>query len=249
MHAPFVERVRIAWPLSALLVAMHVGMLAGCSSTELLNSTGACVQGQSEQCACSSGGLGFRTCGNDSQYGQCFCDAPSSGGSGGAGGVAGSPIGGSAGSPIGGSSGTGGEAAVGGGSTMAGTGGVGGFAGATGGAGAGGVSGMTGGSAGVAGVMISGGTGGVSGMGGTGGSSGMGGTSGDSGPGRDPKPGELYGDCLANGQCDDGLLCVNDGSSGFPETYCSTTCDALNPTCPRSRGDGMVVCLFGICVR
>lgn len=244
MYAHFVDRLRFAWSPSALLL----GMLVGCSSTEILNSSGACVQGQSQQCSCDSGAVGFRTCGNDSEYGQCFCDAPSSGGSSGAAGAAGSPIGGSAGISTGGSSGTGGEAAVGGGSTMAGTGGVGGFAGVTGGAGAGGASGMTGGGAGAAGVM-SGGTGGEAAMGGTGGTSGMDGTGGNSGPGRDPKPGELYGDCLANGACDDGLLCVNDGSSGFPETYCSTTCDALNPMCPRSRGDGMVVCLFGICVR
>jgi hypothetical protein len=97
---------------------------------------------------------------------------------------------------------------------------------------------------------MSGGVGGASGMEATGGASGDNGSGGMGGPGRDPKPGELYGACLDNSGCDDGLLCVNDGSSGMQETYCSTTCDALAPmSCPRSRGDGMVICLFGICVR
>jgi hypothetical protein len=238
MHANS-DRIREAWLATALLGAL----LSGCSSTENLEAPGTCVQGQSELCTCASGAVGFRECSHDSEYSECRCDAPSSGGSGG---TAGEPIAGAAGIPSGGSAGAAGSAGSGGSggvNPMTATGG-------SGGTGSGGISGVTGGSAGVAGIMMSGGIGGVSGMAATGGASGDDGSGGMMGPGRDPSPGELYGECLDNGGCDDGLLCVNDGSSGMQETYCSTTCNALEPMpCPRSRGDGMVICLFGICVR
>lgn len=242
MHA-YSDRIRVAWLASALLSAS----LSSCSGTQTLEAPGTCVQGQSERCTCASGAVGVRTCSHDSEYSQCRCDGSSSGG---AGGTAGQPIAGAAGNPIGGSAGIGGVGGGGGVNPMAGIGGTAGVSGGSAGTGTGGFSGMTGGSAGVAGIMMSGGVGGVSGMDATGGASGDDGSGGMMGPGRDPEPGELYGDCLDNGGCDDGLLCVNDGSSGMQETYCSTTCDALAPMpCPRSRGDGMAICLFGICVR
>jgi hypothetical protein len=243
MHA-YSDRIRVAWLPSALLTMLLSIFASSCSSTQILEAPGTCVQGQSALCTCESGAVGFRSCGDDSEYSPCRCDAPNTGG---AGGTGGQPIAGAAGSPIGGSAGIGGAAGGGGVNPMAGVGG-------SAGAGIGGVSGMTagmtGGSAGVAGIMMSGGVGGVSGMDATGGTSGDDGSGGMSGPGRDPKPGELYGDCRDNGGCDDGLLCVNDGSSGMQESYCSTTCNALEPMpCPRSRGDGMVICVFGFCVR
>lgn len=228
--------------------AVVCALLAACSSTETLASPGTCVEGQTQECSCSDGQTGVRECERNNEYGVCICGAPTSGGSGGSGGVAGV-----AGNPVGGS---GGFAAIGGMNAMAGTtggsagaagitGGSGGFA-ATGGTNA--MAGTTGGSAGAAGVT--GGSGGESGSGGASGMDGSGGEGGMSGPGRDPEPGELYGECLANGGCDDGLLCVNDSSAGSADSYCTTTCDALSPmSCPRARGDGMVVCILGICVR
>ena len=127
--------------------------------------------------------------------------------------------------------------------------------GAGGTSGAGGSAGMIAGAGGLsgsgAGGMATGGTG-------TGGIGGMGidpidaGTpdGGNSGPGTPPGPGELYGDCLANGSCNDGMLCVSDGTSGIPMSYCTTTCGGFADTrCPRPRGDRMATCVLGICVR
>jgi hypothetical protein len=125
------------------------------------------------------------------------------------------------------------------------SGGVGGIGGVGGG---GAFGGMTGGASGSGGTT--GGSGGGAGT--TGGSGGMAGTTGGSGggPGRDPRPGELYGDCLDTGSCNDGLLCISDGSSGTPMSYCTTTCGGLDQMrCPRSRNGAMATCVLGICVR
>jgi hypothetical protein len=104
------------------------------------------------------------------------------------------------------------------------------------------------------------GFGGMAGASGTaGGSAGAGGmvaghagdgSGGSSGPDREPRPGELYGDCLASGSCDAGLLCISDGSSGVPMSYCTTTCGSFDQMpCPRARDDRMATCVLGICVR
>ena len=105
---------------------------------------------------------------------------------------------------------------------------------------------------GLGGVGATGGSGGVPPVGAGGMSAGEGGDGfgGNSGPGREPDPGELYGDCLSNGSCDAGLLCISDGSSGVPMSYCTTTCGTPNQMrCPRARDDRMARCVLGICVR
>jgi hypothetical protein len=229
------------------LLGLAAALLLSCSSTQTLESAGACIEGQSAQCTCSDGTPGFRTCGRDSEYGACDCSGQLASGSGGM-----QSTGGSAGNPIAGSSGVGGTAGsnpIGGAGGAAGMAGAGGSAGGTTGGEGGMIGGMTGGSAGIGGASATGGVGGTDPMGGqTGG--GEGGEGGDSGPGREPQPGELYGDCHADGACDDTLLCVNDSSGGLTDSYCTTTCDALaGMSCPRVRGEPMATCLFGICVR
>lgn len=230
------------------LVGFAAALLLSCSSTQTLEAPGICIEGQSTGCMCSDGAPGFRTCGRDYVYGACDCRGQPSSGSGGM-----QSTGGFAG--IGGSSGVGGAAGVAGSNPVAGSGGASGMAGVGGSAGtsiggAGGmIGGMTGGSAGVSGASGEGASGGIGGASPMGGQSG-GGEGGNSGPGRDPKPGELYGECHTDGACDDALLCVNDSSGGLTETYCTATCDALNGmSCPRARGERMAICLFGICVR
>lgn len=228
------------------LLGLAAALLLSCSSTQTLESAGACIEGQSTHCTCGDGTPGFRTCGRDSEYGACDCGGQLASGSGGM-----QSTGGSAGSSIGGSSGAGGAAGTGGSGGSNPIGGSGGSAGVAGAGGSAGsmVGGMTGGSTGIGGESATGGMGGIGGTDPIGGQSG-GGEGGDSGPGRDPQPGELYGDCQTDGSCDDMLLCVNNSSGGLTESYCTTTCDALaGMTCPRVRGERMATCLFGICVR
>jgi len=222
---------------------MCSALLAGCSGTQTVEiAQGPCVQGQSASCPCDDGSLGIRRCGSDSEYGQCLCSqqqlptagsnpAAGSGGAGigaggvdataGAAGIAGIPAG------AGGASGSSGASGFGGMTAGTGFGGVGGVGGATGGSG---------------GVPV--------GTGGTPAGAGGDGSGGNSGPGREPEPGELYGDCLSIGACDAGLLCISDGSSGVPMSYCTTTCGTPNQLrCPRARDDRMATCVLGICVR
>lgn len=209
------------------------------------------MEGQSQSCTCANGVTGYRTCGRDNEYGACSCDDPSSGGSGGL------PIGGSAGNPVSGSGGFSGAGAGGFGGVSGMTGGSAGVTGGSGGltGGIGGIGGTVGGSSGMTGGIggVSGGSGGMTGgVGGTtGGSGGMSGTDGgNGGPDHEPLPGEVYGECRDNGECDEGLLCVNDSSNGVAESYCTAPCDALSPMpCPRQHGGGMAVCVLGICVR
>lgn len=249
-----------AAPSAPILLAL--ALLAACGGTQTLETAqGPCVEGQSARCDCDDGSVGVRLCGRDSRYGACDCPAgagasgttgganPTAGTTGGAAGVAGvmiDPVGGTGGG--GGFPPTGGSSGVGGG----GVGGVAGVAGMTGGASgtSGGFGGSTGGFGGMTGGSpATGGSGGAAGT--TGGSGGMSATGGSGGgPGNEPKPGELYGDCLASGTCKNGLLCISDGSSGIPMSYCTTTCGGVDGMrCPRSRDDQMATCVLGICVR
>ena len=243
-----------------LALVCSVLLAAACGGTQTLEvAQGPCVEGQTSRCDCGDESIGVRRCGSDSHFGECTCPGGASGTTGGTNPTAGTTGGAAGGAgtvdPVAGTGGGGGFPPSGGAAGVSGFGGTtggssgmsGGVDGIGGGGGGGGFGGMTGGTSGTSGG--SGGSGGT-----TGGSGGMagttGGSGGDGGPGRDPRPGELYGDCLDTGLCDDGLLCISDGSSGTPMSYCTTTCGALDQArCPRSRNGAMATCVLGICVR
>lgn len=243
---------------AALYAAFCVAIAGGaCSTTSSIEApAGACVRGQVTACSCGDGAQSVRTCNADSVYGACDCVGSPTAGSGA--GTAGS----------GGSSGTGVIAGASGGDNG------GGASGAAAGMGTGGQAG-TDSSGGVSGGGIGGdmqppeagssagtsaGAGGIGpdagGQGGEGGQSGEGGQGGESGGDPVPMPaapGELYGPCLSDSSCGNGLFCVTSTSSSGSNweqvtSYCTPGCGASTPCPMPATGNVPGSCVFGVCV-
>ena len=201
----------------AIVVLAWAGSALGCSFDSAPLGLAVCVDGQSVECACQSGAArGLQTC-SDGEYGACACGvvgAPSAtAASGDDGSVSSSDLASPADS-LGGSAG---------GSSEDGSGaGAGGDSGAAGSAtGAGGAAG----NAGIGGNAGSAGSAGTVGAGGSNGDAGNGGRAGSSVDPVDPaRPGELYGACSVQGDCQDGRICYTLSIDGSVTGYCAPAC-------------------------
>jgi hypothetical protein len=243
--------------IAAAAVAAWLGQAQACGFDTTPMGAAVCVEGQSAQCACEGGESGLHTC-SQGEFGACAC-APSSGaglpGAGGSGASAsnGSGPAGSAASTVAGTAGEGGAGATGGSAGTSASAGAGAVP-AAGGAGAGAGSGAAGsaGQAGSGGEAGSAG-GGAAGWAGSWGGAGRDGTAGD---GLGANPGELYGFCAQQDDCQSGLYCLMVSIDTTVSGYCAPPC-TLNDngtaigSCPvPPSGDVQAQCapLVGLCV-
>jgi hypothetical protein len=65
----------------------------------------------------------------------------------------------------------------------------------------------------------------------------------------EPKPGETYGPCRADGSCDASLFCSFDVTRGGGATYCSLLCSlsGLGPMCPAGPSGTPGTCIANVC--
>jgi hypothetical protein len=67
----------------------------------------------------------------------------------------------------------------------------------------------------------------------------------------EPKPGETYGPCHADGTCDASLFCTLDPTSGGAATYCTMFCSlsGFGPMCPAQPSGMPGTCFSNVCTR
>jgi len=206
----------------AFTALVLIAEISGCSF-DRTPIVSECVRGRAVACACDDGLPGASVCAADGVFSACSCIAPSSGGQGGS---AAPPIAGSAGTGvIGGASGSSGEGVTADDDALP--------------------------------VVDAGGSAGAAAT------DGMTATDGDVDASTDdmtdgaiveapePKPGERYGACRADGSCDASLFCTLDVTGGGGATYCSQFCSisGLGVMCPAGPSGTPGTCIANVCTR